>query len=355
MRRALAWCFSALSLIVLIVTIVSLIHSDRWWVQVLGFPRLLSMIAAALIALGCIAFARRGRAALLIVLALSAGLQFWRIYPYIPFAPVEVVETKTLGSVSPASCFTALGLNVLQHNRDYAATLRMIDRERPDILLLMETDGRWAEALAPVLARYPYRLLRPIDNTYGLVFATKLPVVSAHTENVTDLDTPTVLARLTTRSGQPFDYSGLHPRPPVPGQDTDARDRKIERAALRMAGNHVPAMAMGDFNDVAWSRTTRLFKQVGGYLDPRIGRGTYPSFPAEYVAVGWPLDQMFVTPAFTFRSLRILENVGSDHRPLLAEVCLSPGKADRFNASPDPLGRAARDAARSMTNIGSTR
>ena len=354
MRRALAWLFSALALTAAVVTLVSVVHSDQWWVQVLNFPRLLSMIAIALIALGCISFARRWRAVPVVLLAASACLQFWRLYPYVPFAPIEVAETRTLGAVPSGSCFTALGLNVFQYNRDYAGTLRMIDREQPDILLLMETDGGWVKALAPVLARYPHKLLRPIDNTYGIVFASKLPVTSAQSENVTDKDTPTVYARVTTRDGQPFDYTGLHPRPPVPGQDTDLRDRKIERAALRIAGNHLPAIAMGDFNDVAWSRTTQLFKQIGGYLDPRIGRGTYPTFPAKYVAVGWPLDQMFVTPEFTFRSLRILENVGADHRPLLAELCLSPELAPRVNASSDPVGPAARNAARSMTDTGST-
>ena len=254
MRKALAWLFLALALIALVVTLVSLIHSDQWWVQVLGFPRLLCLIAIALVALGCIAFVRRWRAVLLVLLAASAGLQFWRIYPYVPFAPVEVVDTRALGTVPSESCFTALGLNVLQYNRDYAATLRMIDREQPDILLLMETDGRWVDALAPALARYPHRLLRPIDNTYGLVFASKLPVTRMHSENVTDQNTPTVYARIATRAGQPFDYVGLHPRPPAPGHDTDLRDRKIERAALRIAGNHLPAVAMGDFNDVPWSR-----------------------------------------------------------------------------------------------------
>ena len=355
MRKALAWLFSALALAACVVTLVSLAHSDQWWVQVLNFPRLLTVIAMALIAMGCIAFTRKWRGVLLVMLAASAALQLWRIYPYLRFAPIEVVRTEPLGTGLPGSCFTALGLNVFQYNRDYAKTLRMIDRERPDILLLMETDHRWVKALAPVLARYPYTLLRPIDNTYGIVFASKLPVTTARTENVTDRDTPTVYARLATKGGQAFDYVGLHPRPPIPGQDTDQRDRKIERAALRIAGSPIPAMAMGDFNDVAWSRTTQLFKRVGGYLDPRIGRGTYPSFPARYVGLGWPLDQMFVSPGFTFRSLRILENVGSDHRPLAAELCLAPRGPARANAEPDRLTQEARDAAHAMTRTEKTR
>lgn len=235
MRKTLSWIFASLGILALVETLISLIHSDQWWIQVLDFPRLLSLIAAGLSALGCIAFVRgRSRIGSLVVLALAAALQFWRLYPYVPFAPTEVAQADSLNAIDARSCFRALGLNVYQHNRNYPATIRMIDREQPDILLLMETDGPWVEALAPVLARSPHKLLRPIDNTYGLVFASKLPVRSAHIENITDQDTPTVYARLATRDGTPFDYVGLHPRPPVRGQDTDLRDRKIEHAALQV-------------------------------------------------------------------------------------------------------------------------
>jgi len=161
---------------------------------------------------------------------------------YTALAPVEVVKARFASGTRDPSCFTVLGLNVYQHNRNYAATRALIEREQPDILLLMETDQPWIEALTPTLSSYPARLLRPIGNTYGLVFASRLPVTSMRTENIIDRDTPTVYAQLSTRDGQPFDYVGLHPRPPLPGQDTTLRDRKIEHAALRIADNHVPAL-----------------------------------------------------------------------------------------------------------------
>jgi endonuclease/exonuclease/phosphatase (EEP) superfamily protein YafD len=350
MRTILAWLFSLLALAVLAETLVSLIHTNLWWIQALNFPRMLTLIVIGAIAIGVAVFVPvRWGLGVIAMLAIAAGLQAWRMYPYFWFAPVEVENAEEIDVALGPSCFTVLGLNVYQHNRDYAPTRALIDRIKPDILLLMETDRRWVDALAPQLARYPTRVLRPLGNTYGMVFATKLPVRSAGTQNITDRDTPTLYARLATRDGTPFDYIGLHPRPPLPGQDTDLRDRKIEHAALAIDDHRTAKLAMGDFNDVAWSRTTQLFKQVGGFLDPRIGRGSYPSFPADHASFGWPLDQIFLSPGFTVRDLRILDNVSSDHRPLTATVCLSGDPARRQNESPDELTPEARRAARSMT------
>jgi len=350
MRRIITWTLFAIAAAMLATTIVSLMHSNLWWVRILGFPRLVILIVIGVLALAVAIFVRgRLGVGVIAMLASAAGLQAWQMYPYFWFAPVEVEDAKEVDIGLGPSCFTVLSLNVFQHNHDYTSTRRLINRLKPDILLLMETDQRWVDALGPQLARYRSRVMRPLGNTYGMVFATNLSVRSAETQNITDQDTPTLYARLATRDGKPFNYIGLHPRPPVPGQNTDLRDRKIEHAALAIGDSEVPRLAMGDFNDVAWSRTTRLFKQVGGFLDPRVGRGSYPSFPADYAPLGWPLDQIFLSPGFTFRDLHILKNVGSDHRPLAATICLSGDAARRQNASPDQRTLQARSAARSMT------
>jgi len=322
MRNYFAWTFFGLAVLLSGLTLVSLIESDAWWIRLFDYTRLHSLFLIAVVAMGCLVCVRRTRAALLVMLGVAAAVQSWRIYPYFGFAPTEMAIAS---ATSPeTSCFTVLGLNVLQRNHDHAATLRLIERVGPDILFLMETDARWMAALAPAFKNYPHRLLRPLDNTYGLAFASRLPVKWVVTKNVTDQETPTVYARLATRDGREFNLIGLHPRPPLPGQNTTLRDRKIGLAAKAVDGEGLPVLAMGDFNDVPWSRTTQTFKMIGGFRDPRIGRGNFATFPSNYVAVGWPLDQLFLTPEFTFRSLRIGASVGSDHRPLVAEVCLAP-------------------------------
>ena len=43
--------------------------------------------------------------------------------------------------INKENCISAFSFNVLQTNRDYDRTIKLIDREDPDIVLLLETGG----------------------------------------------------------------------------------------------------------------------------------------------------------------------------------------------------------------------
>ncbi len=327
----------ALTGVLMLVTGLSIIESNEWWIRIWDFPRV--QILGLLLLGGGLALWLDRQAGRWIALgcAVAAGWQLYRIYPYTPLAKTELAFADD-ASTAQSRCFGVLSLNVLESNRDYGRTARLIDRVRPDILLLMETDQRWADALAKQLARYPHRLEQPIGNTYGMIFATRLPMRDGRIETIAQKDTPSVHAELT--AGDRFRVIALHPRPPVPGQDTEARDAEIAIAASRAARTKLPVLAIGDFNDVAWSHTSQLFKRVGGYLDARIGRGTFATFPARTPLLGWPLDHMFVTPEFKVHSLEVLEDVGSDHLPIHSRLCLT-GRSGA-NKAPDAVSNEDR-------------
>lgn len=58
-------------------------------------------------------------------------------------------------------------------------------------------------------------------------------------------------------------------------------------------------------------------------MDPRIGRGPFSTFDATKPAwFRWPLDYVFYTDDFSLCRLQLLDDIGSDHVPLLAEAVL---------------------------------
>lgn len=313
-----------LAALMLAAALVSLIHTNAGAVRLLDVLREPLIYLAMVLAVISFFVAGKQRVLVLSLLLASAAIHFYRVWPYWAVAPAEMELT---GAPGGADCARVLWLNVKQSNNQYDRVANLIAREQPDVVLLMETHQTWIDRLEPTLSRYSYRLDRPLDNTYGMAFATRLAIDRAQMVQNTSANTPTLYATLRMPDGAPLELIGLHPRPPLPGESTQSRDRNIARAGAKTPDNLSDVLAIGDFNDVPWSRTTQNFVEAGGYLDPRIGRGTHPTFPSDWLVLGWPLDQIFVKPGLEVATLRILEDVGSDHRPLVAAVCAGPARA----------------------------
>ena len=74
---------------------------------------------------------------------------------------------------------------------------------------------------------------------------------------------------------------------------------------------------------------------------PRIGRGFYPTFNANYPLLRWPLDHLFVSPHFQVSEVHRLPEIGSDHFPMEFKLCLVNDPSDRKVA---PAAGAATEA-----------
>jgi endonuclease/exonuclease/phosphatase (EEP) superfamily protein YafD len=322
-----------LAAIMLALALVSLWPTDRGIVRMLDFVREPAIYLAAVLAVLAALFAGRGKWIAVGLFGASAAINLMRMWPYTTLAAAQIPLPD---KVDGMSCADVLSFNVLQSNEEYARTAALIERTRPDILLLMETNGAWLRALEPQLARYGYRLERPLENTYGMIFATNLEVEQARMVANTSSNTPTLYATMRMGDGARFELVGLHPRPPRPGENTKQRDANIARAGAMTPERLGNVLAIGDFNDVPWSRTSEQFREEGDFLDPRAGRGSFATFPADYALLGWPLDQIMVKDGVKVAQLEIGDDVGSDHLPLIARVCVDPMAPD--SDIPDAVG-----------------
>lgn len=64
---------------------------------------------------------------------------------------------------------------------------------------------------------------------------------------------------------------------------------------------------------------------ISGLLDPRIGRGMYNTFHADYWFMRWPLDHLFHSDHFKLKSVKRLPGFGSDHFALFTELVYEVG------------------------------
>ena len=101
-----------------------------------------------------------------------------------------------------------------------------------------------------------------------------------------------------------------------------------------------PIIVAGDFNDVAWSHTTRLFQRTSRLLDPRVGRGFFNSYNAKLPLLRYPLDHLFSSDHFALVHLERMSYFGSDHFPILVVLNLEPEAAQEQEAPPPREGDA---------------
>jgi endonuclease/exonuclease/phosphatase (EEP) superfamily protein YafD len=328
MFRLLRGLVTALGLFAAAATLLSFHRGSHWLVRTWDFPRVqLATTLALSSSLFRAFFFRRTRSDHLFLSANLLALlwQGWKILPFTRLARNQVKRSAACSV--PERSFRLLIANVMLENDQPERLLEVIYDSDPDIVLVVETDARWAAALSVLRNGYPHRVEQPQDNYYGLLLFSRLPLIEPAVKFLVQEDIPSVHTGLELRSGDHVFLHGLHPRPPEPlrDQNSTARDAELVLVgrAIRDAGDR-PTIVAGDLNDVAWSATTELFVRLSGLLDPRVGRGFYNSFHADKLYLRYPLDHVFHSNHFTLTDLQILPHIGSDHFPVLIELCLEP-------------------------------
>jgi endonuclease/exonuclease/phosphatase (EEP) superfamily protein YafD len=243
-------------------------------------------------------------------------------------------RTRPDGSDNEITIFTA---NVLQDNRQFGRMLQQIRSTDPDIIFLVETDTGWQEALKELEKDYEYRLAAPLDNTYGLLFYSRLRMEKGKVNFLVKDDIPSVDVVLQLRNGQKVQLWGLHPEPPAPNEAlySTAKDKELMKIALRAKECSLPIIVFGDLNDVAWSHITELFRKTSELLDPRRGRGFYNTFSAYHWFIRFPLDYIFCSAHFRLIHMKRMPKNGSDHFATFTHLYFSPveNKEDAPSAS----------------------
>lgn len=331
-RRLLIFATSLL----VIVSFLPLWWTDRWWVRLWDYPRL--QVAGLLIIFGAALFfikVRRTPAFWALIAAVVAALS-WQASHFIPYFPLYPQQVASAKSCPAKRQLSLLNANVLLSNKQYGKLLRLVEQRRPDVLLLLEPGLEWEKAVAPLAKEYPYRLSEVIPNTYGMILMSRLPMEGG-IAHLLQPGVPSASVSLRLPGGDEVKFHALHPEPPYPGDDSGERDAELVKVGRSVRNNGQAAIVMGDLNDVAWSRTSRLFKQVAGMGDPRVGRGFYPTFNANYPLLRWPLDHLFVSPHFELLAIDLLPDIGSDHLPIYFRLCLkSDASARKVNPSAPP-------------------
>lgn len=365
--NSLLWITRLILFLMVVVSILPLIPSGQWWVRLWDFPRL--QLAGALVLpvlmLGLHAWLKRPRkehAAWTAVILMIAG---WHLYHILPFTTVWATEVPT-AEVQPGekqTTLTVLTANVTYTNDHYDEILAMVRREDPDLLLLIEVDDALAEGLAPLDDDYAYRVGEVRDEGLGIVLWSKLPLLEQDVKHLVSERRPSIFATIDVPGAGPVRFIGAHPVPPglnernnsndsgeeQNGEEENEEERRDSRerdAELMLIARHVEKdpdnrwIVTGDFNDVGWSDTTRLFADLSDLKDPRRGRRLLSTYHAGYPLWRYPIDHLFVSDGFHLMDLDRVKVLGSDHFGIF--TALAVGRKDQ--SKPDASAEEEEEA-----------
>lgn len=306
---------------------------DNWWVRDVEFPRIQILVLGIIAWLGMLLFGSEwqiGQWLLFIVLSGALGFQLRMVLPYTRIWKKEVQNAKKT-SIGTENQIKIMVSNVLSPNKQTQKLVDLVNQKQPDILITLETDEKWQQALSSLEPDYPYTVKVPLDNLYGMHLYSKLELINPEVKYLMIDDIPSIHTRLRLQNGRVIWLYCLHPMPPSP---TEADKSTTRDAELLMVGRHIKehdqtAILAGDLNDVAWSKTTRRFQRISGLLDPRIGRHFINTFHVDYPLLRWALDHIFHSACFTLVDMKRMPSIGSDHFPVLTTLQYEPEETSK--------------------------
>lgn len=284
-------------------------HALLPWVLLGAWP----MLTAAVLA-------RRGALAA-IAAALAAAHVVWMM---------PLVQPPTAAAEAPRAGIRLrlLTVNLYALNPRVADAVDLIRRTDADVLFLQELTPPHHRALARsgALDRYRYGVADPrINSTGSAIYATR-PLDAG--EVWWAADQPMTRATLRLDAGASLRVYNVHTTSPL----TRVGDwnRQLDAVADAVGGEKESVLLAGDFNATRDHRGFRRLLEMGW-------RDAHDAV-ARPAATTWPagkrrtptlirLDHVLVPEGVRPRRVVELRNVGSDHRPVLADVVVAGGNS----------------------------
>jgi endonuclease/exonuclease/phosphatase (EEP) superfamily protein YafD len=213
-------------------------------------------------------------------------------------------------------------VNVNEDNSNYDALLALIRREQPDLVFIQELSPGWSAALETLRNTYPFYVMTARNDFFGLGVFSRYPLENVDSGDPLNGDVPLIRADLVLGDRR-VRVLNVHLAPPEGGWYTELRYKQYPWLTEYAASYSGLLLVAGDFNCTMWSPLYRDLVRRAGLLNARQGHGVLPSwFPLAGPLHLIPIDQILAGGGVRFTNAHLGTRIGSDHRPLIAELRL---------------------------------
>lgn len=214
-------------------------------------------------------------------------------------------------------------MNVHTANPRTELVLDFLQKADANVVLLMEVDQRWMDALASLSNRYPEIIAEARSDNFGIALLNRIASTNSAVIYLGEAEVPTISTTLLV-SGQPVTLLGTHPLPPGSAEYARLRNDQLQQIAAAVQKSSSPTILFGDLNVTPWSPYFRELLRASGLRNTSQGRGLYGSWPASLPAGRIPLDHCLVSPSIRVVDKQLGPQVGSDHLPVVIDLQIPP-------------------------------
>ena len=224
-------------------------------------------------------------------------------------------------SVQDGSGFRLMLLNVNREDGDPQRVSRVVREAAPDILVLEEISRQWRTDLAGLSASFPYTVLRPREDNFGIGLFSTFPLVEHSIISPGEAGLPGILAvvRIEQRDVR---LLATHPMPPLGPELSRLRNDQLEQLP-RYVDSSLPVILLGDLNTSPWSPHFRRLLERTGLRNSMQGFGVQATWPSSNPFLRIPLDHVLHSDHLVLRNRKVGPDAGSDHLPVIVDYALS--------------------------------
>jgi endonuclease/exonuclease/phosphatase (EEP) superfamily protein YafD len=227
----------------------------------------------------------------------------------------ELYERRTEVAGDPVARFSFLSFNVLADNPQAERLVDTVLADPPDVMLVMETPGV-EEYRDRIRTALPYSLGCDNSPTCDISLYSRFPLEWGEVQKLPPFGKERLVVARVNVDGQDVTIAGLHLSKPY---FDHASLEELWFTLLAIRKIEGPMVIAGDFNAAPWSEPMALLTNRLSLVP-----GPWPAatWPVRLGALGVPIDNVFTRGGARVLSLEAGDSLGSNHRPLLAEVAL---------------------------------
>ncbi len=215
-----------------------------------------------------------------------------------------------------------LMLNVNRQTGSPNKLIQLVNKHNPEIVFLMEVSPRWQESIEEIAESYTHQEIILRQDNFGMALLSKVPWKAIKSLSYGPKKVPSLVTEFVVEETKVFNLVFTHPPPPINQEFYEQRNEQLLQVSRALNGLSEPKMLFGDLNITAWTRRFEKFKTDLKLKDCRKGFGLRPTWPAQTYPVQIAIDQCLYSKGVQIVDIKTLENIGSDHLPVLTQFVI---------------------------------